>query len=85
MPLKHAPGEPRADLNKVVFEMQDATTGAVISCTVSEEALRKISGGGASITALDAMFANHRAAIEAVASRKYDAGQQTPHLQAADV
>jgi hypothetical protein len=85
MPLTRAPGTVRVDLNRVVFPMQDVATGTAVRCVISEQALRKLSGGASSIAALDALFDQHRDEIEAMASRKYDAGMQSPFIIRDDV
>jgi hypothetical protein len=84
MALKRAPGAPKAELNQVEFPMQDAVTGVVVSCRISEDALRKLSGGGSSISALESMFNEHRDAAESLASAKYDRGHTSPHVVASD-
>ena len=84
MRLKRASGAPTVNLNRVEFSMQDVATGATVSCKVSEDALRKLSGGGSSITSLVAMFEEHRAEVEKLASDKYDRGHASPHVQEMD-
>jgi hypothetical protein len=56
MPLTRAPGIIKVDLNKVIFLMSDPASGATVECRVSEDALRKLSGGGYSIASLQTMF-----------------------------
>jgi hypothetical protein len=84
MPLKQEDGPPIANLNRVDFSMQDVVTGASVSCRVSEGALRKLSGGASSITSLVAMFKEHRAEAEKLASDKYDRRHASPHVQDTD-
>jgi hypothetical protein len=84
MPLKRAGVAPKANLNRVEFSMQDVVTGASVSCKVSEDALRKLSGGASSITSLMAMFKEHRAEVERLASDKYDRRHASPHVQETD-
>jgi hypothetical protein len=84
MPLKRAGGAATANLNRVEFSMQDVVTGASVSCKVSEDALRKLSGGASSITSLMAMFKEHRAEVERLASDKYDRRHASPHVQETD-
>jgi hypothetical protein len=50
MPLTRAPGIAKVDLNKVVFPMRDTASDVTVECAVSEDALRKLLGGGSSIT-----------------------------------
>ena len=85
MALKRAPGTPRPDLNHIAFPMEDVATGKVVSCTVSEDALRKMSGGGSSIASMEAMFEQHRDYVEGIASNKYDGGQSSPRVLENDV
>ena len=85
MPLTRGPGLTRIDLNTVVFPMSDTVNGLTVQCRVSEDALRKLSGGGASITSLDEMFEKHRKVVEALASHKYDLGQASPQVEISDV
>jgi hypothetical protein len=65
--------------------MRDVATGASVACSVTEDALAKLSGGRSSIAALDAMFDQHRAVVENIASSKYDAGRAAPHIREQDV
>ena len=60
MPLKRTTGAPMEDLNRVKFAMKDVGSGAPVSCTVSEDALRKLSGGGSSIASADAQAFNDK-------------------------
>jgi hypothetical protein len=85
MPLQRSTGTAKVDLNKVVFAMKDAETGAMVDCRVSEDALRKLSGGGSSITSLDKMFEDHRDRIEKLLSHKYDTGHHSPQVSGEDV
>jgi len=85
MPLTRAPGIVRVDLNKVVFPMRDTASGASVECRISEDALRKLSGGGSSITTLAEMFEKHRDAVEELASHNYDLGQASPRIEESDV
>ena len=85
MPLKQAPGTLRPDLNHIAFLMEDVATGKVVSCTVSEDALRNLSGGGTSIASMEAMFEQHRDYVERITSNKYDGGQSSPRVLDADV
>ena len=85
MPLERSTGSVKVDLNKVVFQMKDGATGAMVDCGVSEDALRKLSGGGSSITSLDKMFEEHRDRIEELLSHKYDIGHHSPHVSTEDV
>ena len=85
MPLQRSTGRVKVDLNKVVFQMKDGATGALVDCRVSEDALRKLSGGGSSITSLDKMFEEHRDRIEDLVSQKYDIGHYSPQVSSEDV
>jgi hypothetical protein len=85
MPLQRSTGRVKVDLNKIVFQMKDAATGGTVDCRVSEDALRKLSGGGSSITSLDKMFEEHRDRIEGVLSHKYDIGHHSLEVSAEDV
>jgi hypothetical protein len=85
MPLTRAPGIAKVDLNKVVFPMRDTASGVTVECTVSEDALRKLLGGGSSITSLQEMFEKHRDLIEEFASRNYDRGETSPRVELDDV
>jgi Protein of unknown function (DUF1488) len=85
MPLQRSTGTVKVDLNKVVFQMKDGATGAMVDCRVSEDALRKLSGGGSSITSLDKMFEEHRDRIEDLLSQKYDIGHHSPQVSTEDV
>jgi len=85
MPLTRAPGIAKVDLNKVVFPMRDTASGVTVECRVSEDALRKLAGGGSSITSLQEMFEKHRDLIEEFASHNYDLGQTSPRVDVDDV
>lgn len=85
MPLMRSPKPAFVDLNKVVFFLRDAARGEVVSCTVSEDALRKLLGAGTSITPLLALFDKHRSQIESIASSLYDRGEKSPQVREADV
>jgi hypothetical protein len=85
MPLTRAPGIVRVDLNKVVFPMSDTASGAMVECRVSEDELRKLSGGGSSITSLEEMFGKNRDTVEEFASRNYDLGHASPRVGESDV
>ena len=56
MPLKRAPGALRPAPNHIAFLMEDVATRKVVSCIVTEDALRKLSGGGSSIACMQAVF-----------------------------
>jgi len=85
MPLTRAPGIAKVDLNKVVFPMRDTASDVPVECAVSEDALRKLLGGGSSITSLQEMFEKHRDLIEEFASHNYDLGQTSPRVDVDDV
>jgi Protein of unknown function (DUF1488) len=85
MPLQRSTDIAKVELNKVAFKMKDAATGAMVDCSVSEDALRKLSGGGSSITSLDKMFEEHRDRIEDLLSHKYDIGHHSPRVSGEDV
>ena len=85
MPLQRSTGRVKVDLNEVVFQMRDGATGAMVDCRVSEEALRKLSGGGSSITSLDKMFEEHRNRIEDLLSQKYDIAHHSLQVSSEDV
>jgi Protein of unknown function (DUF1488) len=82
VPMVHGVAE---DLNKVLFPMKDGATGAMVDCRVSEDVLRKLSGGGSSITSLDKMFEEHRDRIEDLLGQKYDIGHHSPQISSDDV
>jgi hypothetical protein len=85
MRLTRAPGIAKVDLNKVVFPMRDTASGLTVECAVSEDALRKLAGGGSSITSLQEMFEKYRDLIEGVARRNYDLGQTSPRVDVDNV
>jgi Protein of unknown function (DUF1488) len=66
----------------LVFMMRDTKTGEVVPCTISAAALRRLAGRSG--VPLEDAFDENRVTIEAIASRKYDAGQARPVLDEAD-
>ena len=83
MPLTHAPGTPRPELDHFVFPMQDIRSGRVVICKISEEALRELSRSPTAC--LEVMFEQASRQAEEVASYKYDNGQSSPVITEGDV
>jgi len=67
----------------VVFMMRDTMTGEIVPCSISAAALGRLAGRPG--VPLQDAFDENRLTIEAIASRKYDAGQVPPILDEADV
>ena len=82
MPLRQGWGVHATD-NAVVFMMRDTMTGEIVPCTISATALSRLAGRPG--VPLQDAFDENRLTIEAIASRKYDAGRVPPVLVEADI
>jgi Protein of unknown function (DUF1488) len=81
MPLRQGRGV-HPTHNGMVFMMRDTKTGEIVPCTISAAALSRLAGRPG--VPLEDAFDENRLTIEAIASRKYDAGQTRPVLDEAD-
>ncbi len=74
MPLERGIGEPLQPDGVVLFAMNDGSR--LVPCAITAAALRQLAGPD--IISLCRAFAEHRHAIEQVASDKYDSGRTDP-------
>jgi hypothetical protein len=82
MPLRRAPGPVYHSDDGVLFLMRDTQSGALVPCKISATTLSRVAGR---VGSQRRAFDENRDTIEAIASRKYDAGETTPFLQFDDV
>jgi hypothetical protein len=82
MPLRQGRGV-HATHDAAVFMMRDTNTREIEPCTISATTLTRLAGRPC--VRLEEAFDENRLTIEAIASRKYDAGQGRPVLDEADV
>ena len=86
MPLKRAPGLPRTRTERIEFPMADQLLLAPVEASITFSALRKLSNNfDGSPVDLVGVFHLKRAAIEAIASAKYETTKAPPDIDVDDV